>query len=58
MTYAFTVMLENTWYKYTYTVAAPNAAEAIKKAQRQARRDGGWKRWAVTSLIRGGWIVA
>lgn len=61
MTYAFSVKLEGGFLnndKHSYTVAAPNAAEALRKGLRQARRDSGYKRWAVVALERGGWIVS
>lgn len=44
---------------YTFTVAAANADDAIKRALRQAKRDSGYKRvWQCTELSRGGWLVS
>jgi hypothetical protein len=62
--YAFEVRVERhsqvsglNWY--TYTVATELAEKAIRKAQKQARSDSGYKGlWKCTELKRGRWIVS
>lgn len=66
MTYAWTVKVQRSspphydnLDSYTFTVAAKNSDDAIRKALRQAIRDSGYKRvWSCVSLERGQWIVS
>lgn len=44
--------------RYEYAVIAPNAANATKKAIKQAELDSGFKTgWDVTELTKGHWVV-